>query len=85
MLLWLLFVVVLMLMFFGECIVIGDRGIVCSECGWEVCIGDRSGMCGSADALECGVITFRFSFNGNVSFICVSVGMNVGEDGLKCM
>ena len=78
----LLLFMVLMLMVFGECIVIGDNGIECSECGCGRCgVGGRSGVCGGESV--CVVVSFKYSFIGSVSFTRVFVGVNVGEEDLR--
>ena len=80
---------VLTLIVFGECIVIGDIGIECSGCGCDRCgMGDVLGMRGGEGVRV--VVSFKVSFMCSVSFTCVLVGsvlvgVNAGDEGLRCM
>ena len=65
----LLLFMVLTLIVFGECIVIGDIGIECSGCGCDRCgMGDVLGMRGGEGVRV--VVSFKVSFMCSVSFIC---------------
>ena len=46
-------------------------------------MGDRLGMCGGDSV--CVMVSFKYSFIGSESFTCVLVGVNAGEEGLKCV
>ena len=90
MLLLLLFML-FMLIVFGECIVIGDIGIECSEGDCDECgMGDILDIRGDEGGV-CVWVSFKVSFICSVSFmcgvsfICVVVGVNVGEEGLRWM
>ena len=49
-------------------------------------MGDRSGiLCvGMVHCSVCVVVSFRYSFINSESFTCVLVGVNVGEEVLRC-